>query len=509
MRLRSILAALLVGPSLLACSVLASDTATSESDHTAGDPTFAQFSWLWSDETEAEFKKNAQDTSSELEDPAEFLPVDHPMTQRMQFWVDRLDEALRTAHPEALRGTPRPRMMVRKTAQPNAWVSGIPIAWNVKTRHADGVDDAGADSGFALTDAADAASEGGLAPNPDAGVASPIAPPTNPFILLSTGRVWQNTQQPFARSHTPQQLGELLKFHNDGFAKCRLTKEGDVVVLGKACKRYPGVIGERSDALTYYATGKFITITTGYLLALLDEDRIVSTLAHELGHFYRSHVNMPSDVLNYFYVLDENAHTHKPPADPRSLAQTLALREKLHGDDEMLDFTEENQLITEKGLGFYTTEQEADEIAIELLAKIGVPGGVLIDKLLVVQKMFDAFSAPGEVKWAECSALRERGFKDEAGKSVNVAIGDLADPHHSNCFRAQNVAREIQAHKYTLGARPVPPGDDWSRIITRMSAEVDPPPAVPVAPPAPTAPGPSSTAPPGDAGPPPAIDGGR
>lgn len=513
MRLRSILASLLIGPSLLACSALAADTTTSESNHTAGEPTFAQHPWLWADESEDEFKKNARDqiASDPWGDPAapEFLALDHPMSQRLQFWVDKLDEALRAAHPEALKGTPRPRLIVKKTQDVNAWVSSIPIAWNVKTRHAGaggGVGDGGSEGG---ADGDGSVREGGAIENAEAGAAMPVAPPTtSPMILLSTGRIWQSAQTPFARPHEPAQLTELLKLHNDGFSKCRLTKEGDVVVFGAACKRYPEVVGDRSDALTYYGTSKFITITTAYLLTLLDEDRIVSTLAHELGHYYRSHVNMPSDVLNYFYVLEENTHTHKPAPDPRSLEQTVAVRAKLNGDDP-LDFTEENQLIAEKGLGFYTTEQEADEIAIELLAKIGVPGGVLIDKLLVLQKTFDQWPVPGEVKWAECSVLRERGFKDEAGKSVNVPIGDLSDPHHSNCFRAQNAAREIAAHKYTLGTRPTPPGEGWSRLVTRLGVEVDPLPPVPVAPPAPSAPGPSTSAPPPAPSAPPSIDGGR
>ena len=75
MRLRSILAGLLVGPSLLACSAIAADTGTSESNHTEGNPTFAQYAWQWSDETEDEFRKNAANTSSQWDGAPEFVAM--------------------------------------------------------------------------------------------------------------------------------------------------------------------------------------------------------------------------------------------------------------------------------------------------------------------------------------------------------------------------------------------------------------------------------------------------
>ena len=63
------------------------------------------------------------------------------------------------------------------------------------------------------------------------------------------------------------------------------------------------------------------------------------------------------------------------------------MREKIRS--EAWDYAEENALMKEKGLGFYTTEQEADEIALELLSKVGIPPGVAIDKILDNLKMAD------------------------------------------------------------------------------------------------------------------------
>lgn len=507
MRLLSLLPGLLLGSSLIACSALGGDAATDESAHTAGQPTFGQHAWLWADETEDEFRKNAELQAFVPGEAAEFLPMDHPMTQRLQFWIDRMDEALRAAHPEALKGTPRPRAIIQKTAEPNAWVSALPVAWNIRTRVAGPALDGGApppgeDGGHIETGADGGASADGGTSADGGGV-----PNIDPFngmselLLLQTGRVYAQAPTPFARPHDADKLATFVKFHNDGFARCRLSATGDELILGTGCKRYSNVTVERGERLSYYATAKYITMTSGYILELLDEDAIVSTLAHELGHYYRSHVNMPSDVTNYFYALDANTHTHTPAPDARHLEQTLAVREKLRGEIWPVDFTEENALMAEKGLGFYTTEQEADEIAVELMAKVGLPGGVIIDKLLKVQKLVDSFGPnpldTGTLKWTECSALRERGFRDADGKLVSVPVGDLSDPHHSLCFRAFNVSREIAAHDYTIAARPDPGGEPWARVLTRMSADVELP-----APPRPPSPSPAA-----DAGPAPSDAG--
>jgi hypothetical protein len=254
-------------------------------------------------------------------------------------------------------------------------------------------------------------------------------------------------------------------------------------VFGDGCTRN-AYGADRGDRFAYYATAKFITFTSGYIMQLLDEDRIVSTLAHELGHYYRSHANMPTDVVNYFYSLD-GAHAHKPPPDPRYLEHTTKAREKLHGSSWYSDWTEENALMAARNLGFYTIEQEADEIALELMSKVGVPPGVAIDKVLNMLKASGEYGGEGEgaIGWTECAMLREHGWKDAEGKPVSVPVGDPSNAHHNLCFRAFNMSREIAAHRYAVAERPTPPGEPWSRLLTRLAAEVDPAPPPPPPPP--------------------------
>lgn len=428
---------------LIACGVVGPETATEEADHTEGEPTYAQYGWLWADETEEEFKRIATATSSWY--PPEFLPVEGALTQRLQFWLDAMDDALREAHPEAMKGTPKPLVIIRKDSTANAWVSYIPVAWSVPTR----------------LSRAEKKEEGD-----DTGARE--------LAILKSGRVSKSFAEPLERKHNKTRLKEFVRFHNNGFTACKLKLEEDTVVFGDDCAPTSDLYGERSDRLAFNATGKWITVTTGLLEELLDEDRIVAVLAHELGHYYRAHGGQPSDVLNYFYDLGDGNHAKIPPPDERFLEQTAAVREKLRSDSWFVNWDEENRLMTEQRLGFYTTEQEADDIALELLTKIGMPPGLAIDAMLQLHKQSDDASwsggRNGEIGWAECSTLRDRGFKDEEGRFVSVPVGDPSNAHHSYCFRIFNMTREILVHDYEVApSRPRPPGGAWSKLLSTMN----------------------------------------
>jgi hypothetical protein len=237
-----------------------------------------------------------------------------------------------------------------------------------------------------------------------------------------------------------------------------------------------------ADRLQLCPTGSHVVFTTAFLLSMLDEDRVVGVMAHELGHYYRTHTSQPSDALNYFYSLD-TPHAHKPPPDARVIDQTAKAREKLRGGPGsswgVARWDEENALMKERRLGFYTTEQEADELGLELLAKNGVPPSVLMGAMMTFLKLFPATWSAGVTNWADCESLRENGFRDGEGKLVSPLVGDPSNAHHNTCFRVFNMQREIVAHRYTLGTRPTPPGDSWSSLMMRFTNEMHAPPPPP------------------------------
>jgi Zn-dependent protease with chaperone function len=463
MRLPLVGLGLLAGLSVVACSVLGDgDASTQEANHTEGDPTFAQHEWLWADETEEEFKKNAIENASGWMGPADFVPLDDPMTKRLQYWVHKMDAVLREAYPDKLKATPEPKLIIRKSDTPNAWVTGFPVTVARQVRVQGGP--VAVDAGPALDGSIEAGVDGGPAPQA-------VAPS---LTLRRSGLVEATTDATsFERTLSADQGIAFAKFFSDNFSRCRVSAEGEAFVFTAECASKNLRLRE-GQKLAYYATAKYVTITTAYIKQLMDEDRIISTLAHELGHFYRSHTNVPSDAVNYFYSL-EAPHAEKPAPDPRYIEQTARARQKIR-EPSLAAWDDENALMRDNALGFYTTEQEADEIALEVMSKIGVPPGVAIDKVLNMLKNFGG----GGIGWAECSMLRDHGWKDADGKTVSVPVGDPSDAHHNLCFRAFNMSREIDAHRYQPVERPMPNGD-WSVLFARFITDL----AAPAAPPAP------------------------
>ena len=108
------------------------------------------------------------------------------------------------------------------------------------------------------------------------------------------------------------------------------------------------------------------------------------------------------------------------------------------------------QAINKSHIGYYTTEQEADEIATEWLAALGYSPALLGDMVLEDMAHIQAMSNELELGYQACAALRKAGWQNSAGAFEFPPLGSLNDQHHSSCFRAFNIDREIAAHKYSL-----------------------------------------------------------
>ncbi len=100
----------------------------------------------------------------------------------------------------------------------------------------------------------------------------------------------------------------------------------------------------------------------------------------------------------------------------------------------------------EEGLSWYTTEQEADEMSLELLSLLGINPMVSGKALYSVSNSRDSRDLNG-LSEDQCLILQENGWKID-GRHLNLFYGDLNDPHHSTCFRQWNIASEVEAHQY-------------------------------------------------------------
>lgn len=151
------------------------------------------------------------------------------------------------------------------------------------------------------------------------------------------------------------------------------------------------------------------------------------------------------------------------------LAQADAM--VLSGEKEEIAFLKE---LSENRIGMYSTEQQADEIALELATKLGFSPEELIDGVIRQSKESEAFFRTFPEAWSEyielarydmaqCSTLYKSGFR-ENGKQVYIPLGDLSDPHHSMCYRLFNLHREATKHKYITGPKLSPLSPSWDAI---------------------------------------------
>ncbi len=120
------------------------------------------------------------------------------------------------------------------------------------------------------------------------------------------------------------------------------------------------------------------------------------------------------------------------------------------------EYSIKDQLLEEgfqKNIGVYSKEQEADEMSVEILHEIGVDLKTAVHLYLTLatkaQERFELYGIddyPHSEKLVSCLALHENGWKTPDGKPYFVNVGNYTDTHHSSCFRAYNLDREIKAH---------------------------------------------------------------
>lgn len=124
-------------------------------------------------------------------------------------------------------------------------------------------------------------------------------------------------------------------------------------------------------------------------------------------------------------------------------------------------------------IGWYTTEQEADDMAMELATLAGLTPKEVLEGWIEAMEAFDrvypsSYGNDGKIGVAECKELYESAFmktKDDGSKEqAYVPIGSLSDKHHSDCYRLFNLWRENEVHKYESAPAPAPLSPAWTEI---------------------------------------------
>ncbi len=367
-----------------------------------------------------------------------FVPENHPLTERAQFWMDQIDRMLRGHYGERFSHIPKPIARVWINSSPNGFTVPVSVCGSVPVRFGNGVQKLPEDKIASISFA------GELFPMPNnrCRVHGAVSP--------QDMAEWFNRNIASCDMNPSSDNKELV------ISKCRLRSEIQPLETSQD--------GISANGFGFFSTSQVVTLTSGLFLSLKTEGQLVAVIAHELAHYYRSHPAMSTAKFNFFYKMEKDNPPQKPSpsselAELGSKAIQSSRGARKPGQGFVVTDPAARAILTravKEKLGYYTYEQEADELALEWLALIGITPHVLIEKLftLLEYNSENITDSDFEYGYARCRALFEKEWKNSDGSDAFVPIGDFSNPHHSLCYRAFNASRELATHRYEM-AHPI------------------------------------------------------
>jgi hypothetical protein len=123
-----------------------------------------------------------------------------------------------------------------------------------------------------------------------------------------------------------------------------------------------------------------------------------------------------------------------------------------------------------RGISWYTTEQEADEIGAELISSVGIDAQKASSHLWSLFKyVYEKRANVTGVDYLTCQNLAKNNFGFGTGSVRTVAVGDWSDNHHDLCYRIYNVTRDVLAHNYKTDASKRPQfSTTWGDVLKML-----------------------------------------
>ncbi|MCX6131825.1 MAG: hypothetical protein NTX25_22545 [Proteobacteria bacterium] len=180
------------------------------------------------------------------------------------------------------------------------------------------------------------------------------------FLIKGTNRVALPLQNgsfvPGMRAELPcksrgpedlEQIQSLVTYAMSQQSQCQMSfTDPHTLEVSSGCSRSRDLTALTSaQSLTISQTSNFIAMYTGSFVKLSEPD-ILSMLAHELGHYYRSHSTAPSSDYNYYYTLDPIPQPSRPLAesDKESWAMKLAIASRIMLTKDMITTLSEQKI---------------------------------------------------------------------------------------------------------------------------------------------------------------------
>lgn len=259
---------------------------TSELEHNTSQPVRSLAPWNWVEVSQAQFNDTV--LADEMPDakpvPTEF----HPLNDRVSFWVNALDAHLRVKYPEAMQGVPVPHAQVLNINVPNAFITSAFTCYDVPVKFGPN----GKAYDKVLFDLSPTAP--GDQPSPNF-----VEFPDKMRCIPADAKV----------------LKIIVDTYNQANTKCNVTLTPTSLDVGSGCTKEHDDMGS-ARRLIVARTANWVTVHSALFATMPDEPSFVGVIAHELGHYYRSHGTEIAPDYNFFYTMGAQNSGSRPIADP-------------------------------------------------------------------------------------------------------------------------------------------------------------------------------------------------
>ncbi len=271
----------LVGLWVASCS-----GAVSTGKHDTGKPVRSVLKSNWVELSKEQFLKKVLKTNA-----GTALDNNHPMTKRLQGWTGKFDDYLRSVDPVGMKNIPKPNVIIINSKEENAFVASAPVCYDIATTVGGG--------GSSV-----------------------------PAILFNKGKETLMALADGGRALLDQclpadvaELADIIKEYETSQPGCLVKLSPSKIEFGESCTgiRDNGSPMARmsSSKLVLFKIPNWFVVLAPILNTMKDESSMVGVLAHELGHYYRSHALALPKQYGFYYKISPNGNVaSKPQADP-------------------------------------------------------------------------------------------------------------------------------------------------------------------------------------------------
>ena len=216
------------------------------------------------------------------------LPADSFTTLRLQGWIDKIDAYARKRDPNVLASIPKPNVVVLKTPEANAYVASTAVCYNVKVTYGDGAKPA----------------------------------PNGVYIDKSQDLLDVDIPSNYpCMDVDPSDLPGIAQEISSRGQKCSFTVSPNGIAFPESCGTVDPSYknGFTAPKLLLLKTPNWFVVLSGITDLLKNEESLVGVLAHELGHYYRSHSNTFKNEYDFFYTQNEAGNPNHKPTRNESL----------------------------------------------------------------------------------------------------------------------------------------------------------------------------------------------